>query len=125
LDNAELKEYKLLNEIISETGLLLYEYNSATGRILWSGNTERVTGYSKSELSEFDIKMWIGNIHPDDVSEIENQQKIIVNGKRAFILKYRFQNKNGNYLMLQDSGVAFVDGEGKEFREIGRIEVIK
>lgn len=125
MDNAELKEYKLLNEIISETGLLLYEYNSATGRILWSGNTERVTGYSKSELSEFDIKMWIGNIHPDDVSEIENQQKIIVNGKRAFILKYRFQNKNGNYLMLQDSGVAFVDGEGKEFREIGRIEVIK
>ena len=89
-----------------------------------TGATEKVTGYTISELSQFDIKMWIGNIHPDDVSAIVNQQKIILNNKREFVLNYRFKSKNGIYVMLQDKGVAFLNDQGLEIREIGRIEFL-
>ncbi|MHC1739421.1 MAG: PAS domain-containing protein [Ignavibacteriaceae bacterium] len=124
MESAEFTEYVLFNEIASETGLLVYSYDSLTGKIVWAGASEKVTGYSKAELSEFDIKMWIGSIHPDDVSGIVNQPKIILNKKREFVINYRFKNKNNEYIMLKDTGVAFLNDEGIEIREVGRIEVL-
>ena len=124
MESDHSMENSLLYEVASETGLLVYSYDALTGQLFWSGATEKVTGYSLSELSQFDIKMWIANIHPDDVSAIVNQQKIILNNKREFVLNYRFKNKNGNYVMLQDKGIAFLNDEGVDLREIGRIEVL-
>lgn len=124
MENTELMEYGLLNETASETGLLVYSYDSLTGKILWAGAAEEVTGYTNSELSQLDIKMWLGNIHPEDLAVIANQQKNILNNKRKFVLNYRFKNKSGNYVLLRDKGVAFLNNDGIEIREIGRIEVL-
>lgn len=124
MDGNNLIEHNLFNEVAFETGLLLYEYDSLTGKLFWAGAAEKVTGYSKSELSEFDISMWIGSIHPDDIFKIKNQEKIIRDNKRQFVLNYRFKNKNGDYINLEDTGVAFLNEDGIEIREVGRIIVL-
>lgn len=103
--------------------LMIYDYDVATGTIVWSGETEAVCGRLPSEL-EGGFSQWEALIHPDD----REQALALFSAAEAKLLEYdveyRFLHKNGSYVWILDRGYFLAGPDGKAARMIGMMQNI-
>lgn len=111
------------NLLVRALGLMIYDYDVATGAIIWSGETERVCGMTAAELNG-GVAQWEEAIHPDDrpiALELLNKAEAEVG---QFDVEYRFRHKNGSYVWVLDRGAFLPGPDGKAARMIGMMQNI-
>jgi PAS domain S-box-containing protein len=118
LTEFELYDWKTRNELVSESaGLLIYDYDIATGEIIWSGNTVQLVGFTSMEMGS--IELWEELIHPDDRAEaarlLEKSRKEL----KPYDVYYRFKRKFDDYCFIHDRGQFVTDDSGEAVRMLG------
>jgi len=108
------ERYRIVTE---QTGQLIYEYDIEENKIYWAGAIEKVTGYTREELLNTGIELWINNVHPEDRRKVWDQKirdcgQNVNNSenKRNFHLEYRFRRKDEDYIHIEDHGVCLQKG---------------
>lgn len=103
--------------------LMIYDYDVATGGIVWSGETEQVCGMSVAELNG-GIAQWEEAIHPDDrarAMELLGEAEARVG---QYDVEYRFRHKDGTYVWILDRGAFLPGPDGKAAWMIGMMQNI-
>lgn len=114
ISEENLRYYEALYKVaVFSTNQLVYEYNIQTGKIIWGGAIEQVTGYSAGEFESFDIEKWSEAIHPDDREKNLMYLDFAIANKQPFRLEYRFRKKNGEYVFIEDYGDFKAEDTGK------------
>ncbi|MFH0869565.1 MAG: PAS domain S-box protein [archaeon] len=115
-----LKSSEERYELVSkQTGQLIYDYDLASGKIIWSGAIESITGYSEKEFEKVDIRRWEEMIHSDDRKlAVDLLDKARVKGDKYFV-QYRFRSKSGHYVFIHEEGVFLKDKSDKPYRMLG------
>jgi PAS domain S-box-containing protein len=110
--------------VILASGNLLYEFDPATGSVLWDGDTVAVLGTERGRLST--MQKWMDRVHPDDRMRLKGLRHMMLDGDKSHMaLEYRFQRDDGEYTTV---GVnAYRIGEvpgltGAEERVIGFVK---
>lgn len=115
------ERFRILAE---KTGLLIYDYDIASGKIAWAGAIRQVTGFSPQEFHQVDIERWAGMIHPDDRPWALNQLGIALQQANPYDIEYRFARKDGDYIFVEDHGGFLTDDSGKPYRMLGTMQDI-
>jgi len=131
----DVTERKLTEEVIQKsaetyrittekTGQLVYDYNHVTGKIIWAGAIEQITGFSPEEFQLVDINKWTDKIHPDERKLI--LAKFVEAEKKCsdFDADYQFLQKNGSYICVEHHGIFLPGNDGKVNRMLGSIKDI-
>ncbi len=109
--------------IVKSSGQMIYDYDLASGNILWSGNTVHILGFSNEEMG--DINQWSALIHPDDRDTIVTGLQKAQQELSKFDVEYRFRNREGNYKIVSDRGFFYADQINPEnLRMLGIMEDI-
>ncbi|MCQ1536746.1 PAS domain S-box protein [Methanosarcina sp. KYL-1] len=107
-----------------QTGQIVFEHDHVNNVLTWSGAITEITGYSVEEFREFDSKMWIEHVHPEDREKTLAELKKSREKDSHFRVEYRFRRKGGNYFQVEDSGIYLRNGEGKIRKAVGVIKDI-
>ncbi len=106
---------------VEQTGQMVYDYNPATGFIMWLGAIKKMTGYTPQEFATVDVDKWSRMIHPLDREEmlitLEKSQREC--GK--YDVRYRFRRKDGEFIYIQEHGVFLPDKNGRAYRMLGTL----
>ncbi len=113
------ERFRLMAE---KTGQMIYDLNLTTGEIAWSGAVREISGESEKEFQSVNLKGWENKIHPEDYRKVLEDFKHSLEIVRPFISVYRFQQKDGNYLYVEDEGDFVLDAGGKPVRMVGTIK---
>jgi PAS domain S-box-containing protein len=118
---ADLRQrYSML---VSAIGLMIYDYDVASGAISWSGETERVCGLSIAEL-DGGVAQWEELIHPED-----RPQAMAALGEAEaqvgrYEIEYRFGHKDGSYVWVFDRGYFTPGPDGSAAHMVGMMQNI-
>ncbi|SHG45222.1 PAS domain S-box-containing protein [Chryseolinea serpens] len=122
-DELEKEDWKTRYELVAaSTGQVIYDYDTATGRIAWSNNMRAVFGYTGKELK--DIKKWESLIHPHDREHASRELDRAEASLKPFDIQYRFKVKSGEYRFVHDRGFFITLPTGKVHRMLGAMEDI-
>jgi len=104
--------------VTKQTGQLIYDYDTETGKIIWAGAIEEVMGYRPEEF-QADIEEWADRIHPE-----ERERNVLLLGEaretgRRYSTEYRFRVKDNQYRYIRDTGIFLSDESGKPNRMLG------
>jgi PAS domain S-box-containing protein len=114
----ERSEWKTRYELLTAaTGDVVYDYDVPSGRIVWSGNLKQVLGFTPEEIDN--IEYWTNLIHPADREQSVAELAIAEKNLSTYEVTYRFKNKAGHYLSIQDRGFFMADSQGKAARMLG------
>ncbi len=102
-----------------KTGQLLYDYDVASGTIVWAGAIEPLTGFTPAEFARVDIAAWEEMIHPNDRPGITAELQRAMEAAGEFDVSYRFRCRAGHYIHVDDHGVFLRDGSGRAGRMLG------
>ncbi|RPI59806.1 MAG: PAS domain S-box protein, partial [Ignavibacteriales bacterium] len=109
---------------IEQTEQIVYDLDIVTGRIIWNGAVEKLTGYYYEEFQEFDVNKWEELIHPEDrKSAIELLNKVI-SDVSIYKMEYRLEKKNGSYIFVEDNGIVLQGKDVKAARMLGTLKDI-
>ncbi len=100
-------------------GILFYDYDIATGGIIWSGAVEKITGFSNEELREGGVSRWESLVHEKDRQWVMERLGRSIDKVSAFDAEYRFMRKEGMYVVVEEHGVVLPGPDGKAARMIG------
>jgi len=103
---------------IESSGNILYDWDSATNEVIYYGTVEKTLGYSLNEISG-ELSKWINLIHPDDREYFTKTIENITITKKSVQLEYRIRKKNGDYIMIEDTGQFIKEVDDKITRMIG------
>jgi PAS domain S-box-containing protein len=118
LNEFELHDWKTRNELVSESaGLLIYDYDIATGEIIWSGNTVQLVGFTSFEMGR--IELWEQLIHPEDRQEAYRLLEKSRDELKPYNVYYRFRCKNKGYCYMHDRGLFVTNSDGVAVRMLG------
>ncbi|MBL7858565.1 MAG: PAS domain-containing protein [Cyclobacteriaceae bacterium] len=119
----ENEDWKLRYELLaSASGQVIYDYDIASGYIIWSGNIFQVLGYQADEMG--DIKTWVELIHPDDRKQAFQKLEEAEKALRPYDVTYRFRNKSGDYVYMHDRGFFTSNANDKAERMLGSMQDI-
>ncbi len=101
-----------------------FSYDIATGKVIWGGAIEEITGYTPEEFAQVDIEGWAERIHPEDRDEVLSilQEEAIETLGRA-TAEYRFRKKDGSYVTLASISIT-EKGNGNPVRLVGILQDI-
>ncbi|MGM0932966.1 MAG: PAS domain S-box protein [Bacteroidota bacterium] len=131
-DVTDLIEYKkelfMSNErfkyLTQATSDAIWDWDLEKEEIYWGEGLETLFGYKLSELST-DIKMWLKNIHPEDMEVASDSLKNAIAGSdRKWEAEYRFATESGEYKYVYDRGYIVRDQAGKAIRAVGAMQDI-
>lgn len=115
LEESE-KRYKIVTD---QTGLLIYDYDVITGEIKWFGAIDQITGYSADEFEKVNIDEWEQMIHPEDRDQAVKMLHQAGEKHKTYRTEYRYRQKNGEYIHVDDNGTFLFDQAGKPYRMLG------
>ncbi|MDD3375191.1 MAG: PAS domain S-box protein [Candidatus Omnitrophica bacterium] len=118
---ASEDRYRVMAE---QTGQLIYDHDLVSQRVYWSGAIEKVTGYTPEEYLHVDSDEWVSHIHPDDRTEVVSRFNEKMKNLQPFDVEYRFCQKDGHYIYLEEHGVFLTDEHGVANRMIGTMSDI-
>lgn len=116
-----------LREVLENSLDVSYKRNLITNVYDYlSANWEEVSGYTLSEMNEFNEKTLMNLMHPEDVPEIERviSESVTEDIGGAFRVEYRLKHKNGFYRWFHDQFVVTRDENGKNIGRIGSLRDI-
>jgi PAS domain S-box-containing protein len=121
--DQERQDWKTRFILVSDSaGVIIYDYNIATGNIIWSGNVQEILGYQAAELGNID--RWVELIHPNDRNEafalLEKAQLEL----KPYDVTYQFQKSSGTYAYMHDRGFFLAGKNGKAVRMLGMMNDI-
>jgi len=115
----ERKKYEL---IIAASGQVVYDYDLASGDIVWSGSLEKVLGYQPGEMGGVDE--WTERIHPEDRDEALRLLELSEKNRETYDVDYRFRHKNGSFRWVHDRGFFLIEDDKNVRRMIGMMQDI-
>ncbi|MCU0357869.1 MAG: PAS domain S-box protein [Cyclobacteriaceae bacterium] len=120
----EIRDWRTRYELIVQSSRqMIYDYDVDSGKILWSGSTQEILGYTNEEMG--DIEQWSMLIHRDDRDRIVNMLMTAREHLEKFNVEYRFRDRWGNYKVLHDRGFFFLDSDrNNTMRMLGIMEDI-
>lgn len=110
------ERYRLATE---QTGQLIYEFDLRSGHGEWAGAVTELTGYSYSEMQNFDFYDWLEHIHPDERKRVQQEFRKCWNTGEKFNTEFRFRRKDGSYFFVENKGVYLRDEEGCVCKALG------
>ncbi|MBT4512605.1 MAG: PAS domain S-box protein [Chloroflexi bacterium] len=120
-----LRESEEIYRITAQkTGQMVYDYDPATGKVKWEGAVEAITGHTYEEIQKCDVHGWADSIHEEDRQAVIEALEIARQECSTFDVEYRFRQKDGSYLYIEEHGVFLSDSEGKEVRMLGSLKDI-
>lgn len=121
--DLEKEDWKLRYDLIAAaSGQVIYDYDTRSGVILWSGNIMNVLGYSSLEMG--DINTWVELIHAEDRPHIIEKLEQAEASAKPFNVTYRFLKKDGQYVFLHDRGFFLTTDQNKAYRMLGSMQDI-
>lgn len=110
------ERYRIVAQLTND---VIYDYNLATGNIVWNAAMQSVFGYSTSEFLA-DIDWWGEHIHPDDRERtVQSLRNAIEGTDWNWSQEYRFRRADGSYAQVLDQGQFMRDPGGRAVRMIG------
>jgi PAS domain S-box-containing protein len=103
-------------ELLAEFGT--WRIDLATNATNWSAGTYKLLGYEQGEV-EPTYENFLKNIHPDDVSTVEETFKRSIRSIQPYKSECRIINKDGSIRYLRRQFEFELDGEGKPAVIIG------
>jgi len=89
--------------VIRASGNLLYEFDPATGAIVWDGDTMSVLGVPPQQIAT--VRQWVDRVHPDDRIRLKGLRRQLGEGDISNIaIEYRFRKADCEYTMLGVNG---------------------
>ncbi len=108
-----------------KTGQLVYDFNINSEHVIWAGAIEDISGYTHEEIHKLTTKkLWKEYIHPEDYKKVVTYFGNALKNGRSYCQEYRFKQKSGNYIYVEDCGTYLRDKEGRVYRMIGVIKDI-
>jgi PAS domain S-box-containing protein len=108
--------YRLLAE---QAGMVVYDRQPDCGRIVWSGATHALLGYTLEEFQQINLEQWTAMIHPEDRPATLTLLDQASHGAKPFNAVYRFLHKSGYHIHVHDRG-SFMPLDGRR-RMIGSL----
>ena len=118
-EDALLESETRYRIVVEQTGQMVYDYDVASGSIMWSGAIESITGYTNNEFQHVNIDLWEEHIHPDDREHALNTLNESMRAGTQYNVEYRFRRKDGAYSHVEDHGLFIRYGHGKMCRMLG------
>ncbi len=117
----------LLDLIIDVTNIGLWDWNLATGHVIYSKQWEAIAGYEEGELPQT-VASWENSLFPEDLDKTNDIIADYLAGKtgsRYYEADFRMVRKDGSVIWAQDRGtVVEWDENGKPLRLIGILQNI-
>lgn len=111
------EDWKTRHELVTRAaGIIVYDYDIATGSIRWGGNIQDVLGYSSSQMG--DIDQWVEFIHPEDRKRAFDLLEVAQKKLTSYEVYYRFLKSDNQYCQIYDRGT-FLAKDGKAYRMLG------
>jgi PAS domain S-box-containing protein len=123
-EEALLESEEIYRVTAQKTGQIVYEYNPATGKIKWEGAIEALTGQTYEDFQSVDIDAWALRVHDEDRKAVVDALDIAQQECSTYDVEYRFRQKNGSYLFIEEHGIFLPDSEGKAVRMLGSLKDI-
>jgi PAS domain S-box-containing protein len=97
--------------VIRASGNLLYEFDPASGNVIWDGDMMGVLGTTRDRLST--IAQWMERVHPDDGIRLKALRQMMQEGDVAHMaMEYRFLRDDGEYTTLGVNAYRIPDPAG-------------
>jgi PAS domain S-box-containing protein len=100
------------------TRQLLYDWNSLTNDLTFSGRSEDILGIPLREMPT-SLEAFTELIHPEDRAAFAQEIERIIATREPAHVVYRMRRRDGSYIIAEDNGRFFFDSEGKPIRMIG------
>jgi PAS domain S-box-containing protein len=90
--------------VIRASGSLLYDFDPATGAVVWDGDIAAVLGTTADKISTG--RQWMHRVHPDDRMRIRSQRQALLSKSISHIAdeEYRFKRDDGEYTTVGVNG---------------------
>ncbi|MGQ9751519.1 MAG: PAS domain-containing protein [Thermoanaerobaculaceae bacterium] len=102
---------------LEATGEVVYEWDIASGKIVWNRNVTKAFGYTVEEMGG--ITDWAERIHPEDRDRVERSLAACTAFGRPFQEEYRFRRADSSYAYVLDRGIVERDENGHPVRMVG------
>lgn len=103
------------------SGQLIYDYDVASGSILWSGRIKEITGYSAEAFNSHGFTGWVDRIHPDDRATTLGLIEVARRDRSLYSATYRFRKADQTYYDVYEEGAYLYDELGKAVRMLGTL----
>ena len=113
----------MLEVLLQETDLIIYQVEVGKRQIRWFGAIERLTGFPADTLKSWKADQWFSQIHPQDRSRVKETIQSAREDQIPYHLEYRFKKSSADYIWLEDMGLFHIKGEDNA-RIIGTIRDI-
>ncbi|WP_432452523.1 sensor domain-containing diguanylate cyclase [Agarivorans sp. QJM3NY_29] len=124
--NQQLREQlneniNLLNIVLNDSGLVLWEQHIPSGRLsLYNSEYGKICGLSANEQKAY-YKNWQSNLHPDDKDfAIKAFEALIAGETDEYDVEYKMLHKDGSIRWVKDRGtIQDYDENGHPLRVLG------
>ncbi|MCW7468296.1 PAS domain-containing protein [Leptospira kanakyensis] len=128
IDDSKKKKIELLDnenrfhEVADQTGLIIYDYDVGTGKIVWDGAIKSVLGYGKEEFNQFDIDGWENLLHEEDRLHTIQALKESIATRTPYRAYYRIRKKDGSFTPIEERGAFLSTNLSEPGRLVGVLE---
>ncbi|WMJ79438.1 EAL domain-containing protein [Clostridium sp. MB40-C1] len=97
----------------------IYDFDIQNNKMFYSNSWKNMLGYQDDDIEDsYDV--WESLIHPLDKQRVvEEMNKYLNKEIDSYNIEYRFKNKEGSYIWVQDRATAVWDSEGNPSRVTG------
>jgi len=113
------ERYRIISE---QSGQVVYDIDTWSDVLHWSGDVERITGYLLSELENLNMDQRVALIHPDDREQALSVKRQATRELTAYRVEYRLRKKCGEYIHVEDHGVVLPGADNRTRRRLGMLE---
>jgi len=104
------------------SGQLMYDHDVLSGKVLWSGRSDAIIGYSLTEMNSHGFLGWVERIHPDDLPTVLTTLETARQHQKIFTVHYRFRKADGAYVHMYEEGAYFYDNRDQPIRMLGTLK---
>lgn len=106
------------NAAIRASGQVLFDWNSQTGEIIYSGDLERMLGCS-AEAMQGGIETLRRLVHPADLERFDAEVQRVIGTRDSFHIEVRARHADTTYRHIDAKGFFFLDRDGQYGRMVG------
>jgi two-component system, cell cycle sensor histidine kinase and response regulator CckA len=115
---VETAEWKHRYDLLAAAaGNVVYDYQSG-GNVVWGGGFRGMFGF-EPEAMLGGFSQWIERIHPDDRERVQRSFAEAEANGTVFKAEYRHVDRDGHYVLVEDTGYPYFDENGSVERSIG------